>query len=141
MWECPKCGRWFTRPGQSHSCGSFSVDQFLAGSSKEANALYRQFEEFILALGQVRIAPAKTRIGFQNCRIFAAVNRVTDRHLRIHIVTSAPIKSGRVHRVEHPEPDCAVNHIRIVELQDLDEELAGWLRQGYEWGVAIQTAP
>jgi hypothetical protein len=121
---------------ETHSCGSFSVDQFLASKSNEASDLYRQVEKFILGLGDVRIAPAKTRIGFQNCRIFAAVNRAADWHLDIHIVTFTPIQSERVRRVEQLTPDCAVNHIRIGGVQDLDEELAGWLRQGYEWGAS-----
>ena len=91
---------WFTRPGQTHSCGSFSVDQFLADNSKEASDLYRQVEKFILGLGDVGIAPAKARIGFQHRHIFAVVNRAADRHPDIHIVPFTPIQSERVRRIE-----------------------------------------
>jgi hypothetical protein len=110
------------------------VEQFLAGKPLEAVALYRQFEAFVLGLGGVRLAPARTRVGFQNRRIFAAANRLAAGRLDIHIVTYAPILSGRVRRVELLAPDCAVNHISLAGPHDLDGELAGWLRLGLEWG-------
>ena len=31
MWKCPKCGRSFSREGQSHYCGKIeTVDQYIA---------------------------------------------------------------------------------------------------------------
>jgi len=38
-------------------------------------------------MGNVNRAPAKTRIGFQHGRIFAAANGLSRNGLRIHIVT------------------------------------------------------
>lgn len=134
MWQCPECDRFFTHAGHSHSCGSYSEDEFLKGKSDQAVQLYRKFALLVNSLGNVMVAPAKTRIGFQNCRIFAAVNRVGESHLYIHIVTSAPIESARVRRVEYPSPDCAVNHLRISNEQELDSELVAWLQRGIRWG-------
>jgi hypothetical protein len=134
MWTCPKCGRSFTRPGQSHSCGSFSVSKFLEGKPAQAVQLYRGFEELVAGLGHVLVAPAKTRIGFQNRRIFAAVNRIGETHLDIHIVTASPIHSHRVRRIEQLSPSCSLNHLRVRREGELDCELAEWLRRGYEWG-------
>ena len=110
------------------------MQKYLSGKPESVVHLYRQFEHLALALGEVEIAPAKTRIGFQNRRIFAAVNRLGKRHLDVHIVTSQPIKSQRVRRLEALDQTCCVNHLRIQLLEDLDEEFLGWLRQGYEWG-------
>ncbi len=96
--------------------------------------LYRQFEGLVLSLGEVEIAPAKTRIGFQNRRIFAAVNCIGRQHLAIHIVTSRPIESQRVDRIEALDHACYVNHLRILSPENLDGELLGWLKLGYAWG-------
>lgn len=136
MWQCPKCSRLFTRSGQSHSCGSFSVDQFLKGKSDQAVQLYQKFALLVSNLGNVLVAPAKTRIGFQNRRIFAAVNQVGKSHLYIHIITTSPIKSSRIQRVEILSPVCTVNHIRISDEQELDNELMACLQRGYEWGIS-----
>jgi hypothetical protein len=37
-----------------------------------------------------------------------------------------------VHRLEAREQACYANHLRIRSPEDLDGELLGWLRQGYE---------
>ncbi len=134
MWSCPRCGRRFTRSAQSHACGSYTVQDYLSGKAERSVKLYRQFEGMVLSLGVVEITPAKTRIGFQNRRIFAAVNRIGRQHLAIHIVTSRPIESQRVDRIEALDQACYVNHLRILSPEDLDGELLGWLKLGYAWG-------
>lgn len=110
------------------------MDEHLLGKPEGSVELYRKFEGLALGLGEVEIAPAKTRIGFQNQRIFAAVNRIGQQHLDVHIVTSQPIKSQRVRRVNALDQTCYVNHLHIRSPEELDGELLDWLRQGYEWG-------
>ena len=111
MWKCPKCGRLFTRPGQSHSCGPFSVARFLEDRPAQAIELYQGFEELVTGVGDVLVAPAKTRIGFQNRRIFAAVHGIGENHLDVHIVTASPIHSEKIRKIERLSPECSVNHI------------------------------
>lgn len=134
MWKCPKCGREFTRQGQPHSCGPYRVDGYLEGKPSSGVALYRAFESLALGLGDVVLAPAKTRIGFQHGRIFAAVNAVREARIDVHIVTSSPIRSPRIRRVESLGPADHVNHFAIESASQLDEEVAGWLRAGVRWG-------
>ena len=133
MWKCPKCGRPFTRPRHPHSCVRVSVHDFLGGKSPLQVDLYKSFEKMALAIGNVNIAPAKSRIGFQHGRIFAAVNGLSRNGLRIHIVTKRPIKSSRVVRSESFAPDCHVNHFLLRTTEDIDEHLREWLQDGYEW--------
>ena len=140
MWTCPKCGRPFTRPHQSHSCGRFSVDAILSGKTPHEVTLFRRFEELALGVGEVVVAPAKTRIGFQRGRIFAAVNGVNRGQIQVHFVTEKSLRSGRIHRVESLAPDCYVNHASFASLQELDDEVVQWLRRGYEWGGASLPA-
>jgi hypothetical protein len=92
----------------------------LSGKAERSVKIYRQFESLVLSLGEVEIAPAKTRIGRQ--------------HLAIHIVTSGPIESQRVNKIEAIDQACHVNHLRILSPEDLDGELLGWLKLGYAWG-------
>ena len=133
MWTCPKCGRPFTRPHQSHSCVRASVNDFLKGKTAQQVALYRQFERLALAVGDVNLAPAKGRIGFQHGRIFAAANALTRNGLRVHVVTSAPIRSPRVIRAEVMAADCYVSHFLVRSEHEADDEMKHWLKQGYQW--------
>jgi hypothetical protein len=113
------------------------VQDYLSGRPEGAVQLYRQFERLVMTLGEVEIAPAKTRIGFQNRRIFAAVNHIGQQHLDVHIVTSRPIENQRVRRLEVLDQACYVNHLRIQSQEELDDELLNWLRQGYKWGEGL----
>ncbi len=133
MWSCPRCGRLFTRPHQTHSCGHFTVDAFLKGRTRLQVDLYRRFEKLALAVGDVNLAPAKGRIGFQHGRIFAAANGFSSSGLRAHVVTRAPIKSARILRSEAMAPDCYLNQFLIRSADDVDEEVELWLRRGYQW--------
>ena len=140
LWRCPACGRPFTRKGHSHSCARHTVDEHLSGKSEAVRRLYRAFERLVLSLCDAHVTAAKTRIGFQNRRIFACVNRIAASHIDAHIVTSAPIASKRIRRVEVLDDHCFVNHLRIASERELDEQLARWLRRGVAWGEAASRA-
>src|SRR5690349_10039288 len=86
LWQCPKCDRPFANRNQSHSCGKYSVDDFLAGKSKHSIALFNRFRQMIESCGPVILAPAKTRVGFQVRMIFASVNKLNDDGLFAHVV-------------------------------------------------------
>jgi hypothetical protein len=133
MWNCPKCGRPFTRPHHPHSCSRASVEDFLGGKTPLQVELYRTFEARTLEVGDVNLAPTKSRIGFQHGRIFAAVNGLTRNGLRVHIVTKQPIVSTRLIRLEVMAPDCYINHFLLSSAHDIDKELMEWLRLGYQW--------
>jgi hypothetical protein len=139
VWTCPKCHRSFTHPHQSHSCGPFTVEAFLEGRPPHEVALFRRFEELALGIGDVALAPAKGRIGFQHGRIFAAVNGLTHNGIRIHIETKTPIMSARVRRLEALGLACHVNHLSVAQPDQIDAELGSWLRDGYEWGGGVPT--
>lgn len=140
MWICPKCARPFTRPNQTHSCGQFSVEAFLRGRSNLEVALYRRFEALALEERGVTLAPAKTRVGFQRGRIFAAVNGIGPNGMRAHIVTRLPIRGPRIVRTEVLSPGTCINHVRFTKSEEIDSEVAAWLRAGREWGAADERS-
>jgi hypothetical protein len=135
LWTCPKCDRRFVNSNMPHSCGRYSVKDFLAGKSPHAISLYENFSAFVHACGPVRVAPAKTRIGFQVRMIFAAVNKLSDRGLEAHVVLTRRLKNSRFRRIETMTSKCYVHHFIIRSLSDLDEEVETWLREAYQVGT------
>jgi len=135
LWTCPNCDRQFVNSNMPHSCGRYSVKQFLTGKTKQAITLYRHFNALVHDCGPVKIAPAKTRIGFQVRMIFAAVNKLSDRGLDAHVVLTRRLESPRFTRIETMTPKCYVHHFRIKSLSELDEEVANWLREAYQVGT------
>jgi len=134
LWTCPKCGRQFANRNQEHSCGQFTVEDFLKGKGANALAMYRRFVELAEACGPVLIAPAKTRIGFQVRMIFAAVNKLTERQLDAHVVLTRRIENPRFHRIETLTPTCHVHHFRVHAPEELDDEAASWFCEAYTVG-------
>lgn len=135
LWTCPKCKRQFVNSNMPHSCGHYSVRQFLTGKSQRAISLYEHFSALVSDCGPVKIAPAKTRVGFQARMIFAAVNKLNDHCLDAHVVLSRRLDSPRFRRIETMTPKCYVHHFRIESLGELDDEVRTWLREAYIVGT------
>ena len=135
LWTCPKCRRQFVNRNMPHSCGRYSVEAFLNGKSQFAISLYKRFVALARRCGPVRIAPAKTRIGFQVRMIFAAVNRLNDRGLDAHIVLTRRVESPRFRRIDTLTPRCHVHHFRVESLSELDDEVESWLQEAYRVGT------
>jgi hypothetical protein len=65
LWTCPDCGNTFVTANMWHSCGRFSLDALFTRSEPQVLDLYRQFEDLVRSLGQIKVIPQKTRISFQ----------------------------------------------------------------------------
>jgi hypothetical protein len=83
----------------------------------------------------VTVNVTKSRISFQARVRFAAVNRVTRSGLVCHFWIRRQIASPRVGRVDLYPPDNYVHEFRVTHLDELDDELASWLREAYEAGL------
>ncbi len=118
-----------------HSCGRYSVKQFLAGKSQHAVSLYEHFSALVHDCGPVLTAPAKGRIGFQVRMIFAAVNKLSDGGLDAHVVLTRRLDGPRFRRIETMTPKCHVHHFRVESISELDDEVKDWLREAYQVGT------
>jgi len=124
-----------------HSCGRYSVEKFLSGKSRNAVSLYEHFTSLMRECGPFKIAPAKTRIGFQVRMIFAAVNKLNDQGLDAHVVLSRRLNSPRFRRIETTTSKCYVHHFRLESLRELDDEVKHWLQEAYQVGTQVHLNP
>ena len=67
--------------------------------------------------------------------IFAAVNKLSDRGLEAHVVLTRRLQNSRFTRIETMSPKCYVHHFRIESMNDLDEQVKGWLQEAYQVGT------
>ncbi len=137
LWRCPACGRPFANRNQSHSCGRFSAAAFLAGKPEGARALYDAFVALVERCGPVTLAPGTTRVGFQVRMIFAAVDRLGAGTLDAHVVLARRLEHPRFRRIESISPRNHVHYFRIRSVAELDDEVAGWLREAYAVGEQL----
>jgi hypothetical protein len=131
LWTCPRCRRPFKNRNQAHSCGLFTVGQLLDGKPPEVIELYDRFSELVLRCGEVMVAPTKTRVLFKVRTVFATV-AVTRNWLDVVLVLGRRLKSRRIKKAQEEYPGI-VHFLRIESIEDLDDDLASWLREAYDY--------
>jgi hypothetical protein len=131
LWTCPRCLRQFANPNQAHSCGRFTVEQLLDGKSPEIVALYDRLYDLVQRLGQVVVAPTKTRILFKVRTVFATV-AIARNWLDLVIVLGRRLHHRRIKKTQEEYPGI-VHFLRIDKTEDLDNNLARWLQEAYDY--------
>jgi len=136
MWTCPRCGKTFKNTSQSHSCGDYTEAAFLAGKTEKEIQLYEGLKHILRGLGlDVRLSPAKTRIGFITTVTFAAVNRLGHGKLCGHILLrSARTESKKFIKIEGPMTGWYVHHFCFEDPNFFDDEMMVYLRESYRLG-------
>jgi hypothetical protein len=131
LWICPKCQRKFARAHQWHSCASFTIVQYLDGKPPEIVALFDRLVEMAKACGSVIVSPTKSMVLFKARTTFAEIKAKKDR-LDIQLVFDKRVKNSRFTKVSTPWPGCIVHSLQVQESDELDDQVAGWLKLAYE---------
>jgi hypothetical protein len=131
LWTCPRCCRQFKNRNQAHSCGQYTVEQLLDGKPSEVVELYDRFAELVLRCGEIVIAPTKTRVLFKVRTVFATVG-VTRNWLDVVFVLGRRVKNRRIKKAQEEYPGI-VHFLRIERIEDLDDDLANWLQEAFDY--------
>jgi hypothetical protein len=107
-------------------------EEFLDGHP-DGLAIYRRVADVIDGLGEAEVRVSKSQIGFRARHGFAYLwrpGRYVDND--VPAVLSIPLptehKSERFKSVVHPSPKVWMHHLEIRDPDQVDEEVAGWLR-------------
>jgi hypothetical protein len=133
LWQCPACERRFANRNQSHACGRHDLEHHFAGKPPEVRALFDAVVAELRALGPVTMLPEKTRIAFQVRMSFA---QLTPRRGWIdgHVVLARRLENPRFRSVQTFSPRNHLHTFRLTTLDDVDDELRGWLAEAYRVG-------
>jgi hypothetical protein len=141
LWTCPRCGRSFANRNQSHACApTVDLDHHLEGKDPEVVAIFRRLVELAERNGPVTVLPEKTRIAFQVRMSFAAFT-LRRRWVDGHVVLARRLESPRFRKVESFSPRNHLHQFRLEGLDEVDEEVAGWLAEAYRVGEQRHLAP
>ncbi len=133
LWTCPRCGNAFVNRNQYHSCGRLDPSVPFAGKPGRIRELFERFRGMVEACGPVTLVPYRDRIGFMvRVRFAGAVPKA--RWLDIGFWLPRRIESPRFRRIETLYPDVHIHLLRVTEPDQLDPEVAGWLREAYAVG-------
>ena len=108
----------------------------------DAIPLYEKFEKCVEDLvPEVRIKVQKTQISFYNRHMFACVSFAGVRRKKDCPDCYIVVTFGLEHKAESPRIDIAtepypnrwIHHVLISELEEIDDELMGWIREAAEF--------
>lgn len=131
LWTCPRCQKLFWQPNTSHSCGDHTVDQFLEGKGPKAIAYWERLKQMVAACGPHSLIANKTNIGFMVLVRFIGVTRISERGMTMNFWLKEPISSPRFAKVEYLLHRDWLYTLRITDLEEMDDELQGWLCRSY----------
>ena len=127
LWVGPKCQRPFANVNQWHSCGHYTVEEFLKNGSETALTLYEAFAKKMESIGPFLYVPVKTRIGFRVRMTFAVINKLGKDYVDGHLILNQRCESEKFYKIEFD----SVHHFRIKHLDEIDEEFVEFMKKSY----------
>lgn len=111
----------------------------MSGADPKVVELYRRLEVIVRSCGPVTLTPTKDRIRFRALVQFAGVVIQRNR-LRVGFILSRRLENPRISKILSFTPGRFSHAVYIRTLEDLDNELKGWLREAYEVGRTRRPA-
>lgn len=112
----------------------WTVERHLAGRPARIVALYHRFIELAEACGPFTYAVAKTAITLKGSRRGFAGASLGDTWLEGYIDLQRQLQDRRIRRSTPYTKRLFVNRYRVVSLEELDDDFAGWLAEAYRVG-------
>lgn len=142
MWTCPKCGHQFYNKNQSHSCGGYSVDDFLKGKSEYSIRLFNDFLAGYRRVGHFELHPVKTRVALLTQMRFCSINKIAADHIDIHLVLTEPYEHTLCfYKIDNLAGRFFVHHARIYDYEDFTAELHYFMTLAYSVGNREHVNP
>ena len=142
MWTCPKCQHQFYNKNQSHSCGNFTIDDFLRGKPAESADLFNFFLDEYREIGPFELHPVKTRVALLTKMRFCAVNKIGADHIDIHLVLTQLFEDTLCfYKIDNLANRFFVHHARLYNKDDITDELKKYMALAYEVGNRAHVAP
>ncbi len=134
LWRCPKCGKYYVTRNMWHACARHTLDEHFAHRDPKLRLLFDGLMGLVKRSGPLKVVPGKTGIAFQvRMRFGGAVVRKNS--IEAGFVLPRRIEHPRIKKVIAYTPRAYGHHVDIRTPADLDDELAGWLREAYRVGA------
>jgi hypothetical protein len=131
LWRCPKCGREFAKRNQWHSCLAYDVDDHFEGKDPLLQEIFDRLVSLMKEFGPLRVDAVKRNINLIAKHHLGGVE-VQKKALRLGFVNDEPLESERFVRVTRLGPHRVGHTVKLHSLEDVDDELLGWLRRAYD---------
>ena len=140
LWTCPKCGHEFVNKNQYHSCKRYELDDVFGGKPAFVRELFDRLHEMLAKLGPVKLQAYRDKVAFMvNVRFAGATPRRNG--LDVGLWLTRRIDHPRFRRIETLHPTAHIHNVRLTHVDDVDDELSGWLSEAYAIGRQEHLRP
>ena len=131
-WTCPKCDREFGRAQQSHVCvPGCTVEECLAPWPPAYREIYDRITDHLATLGPLHADAVRVGVFLKSDRKLAEV-RPKARSLSLALFLPRPVDHPRISRRYPPSGDRTAHMIKLLDPDDVDEQLCAWLTESYD---------
>ena len=135
MWTCPKCKHKFYNKNQSHSCGNYTIEDFLNGKKEKAVELFNYFLSEYRKIGEFELHPVKTRVALLTKMRFCSINKLGKDFIDVHFVLTKPYEDNLCfYRIENLADRFFVHHLKIYNKADINSEVKKFMELAYDTG-------
>lgn len=135
MWTCNKCGHKFYNKNQSHSCGNYSLDDFLKNKTEKAIGLFHHFIFEYKKLGHFEIHPVKTRVALLTKMRFCSINKIGKDFIDVHFVLTQPFNDNHCfHKIENLSNRFFIHHLKLYCKSDINREVKKFMQLAFKIG-------
>ncbi len=134
LWICPKCGAPLVTRNQWHSCVITTVEELFSKSEPHVLPVFKRFVEAARSIGDITVVPQKTRVVVVARVRFCGGEPRRD-HFRANFALRRRMDHPRIAKIVEYNPRWIAHHLRLYRIEDVDEELTGWLRESFAVGM------
>lgn len=134
MWKCPGCEQLFYNKNQAHSCGNYSIGQFLRNKTGKSCRLFYAFLERYKEVGVYQLHPVKTRVALLTKIRFASINKLGSDYLLGHLVLTAEYREPVFYKIDNLNNRFYVHHFRLNDEKDISL-LKKYMHLAYKVGM------
>lgn len=135
-WNCLLCRRTFNDPQQKHFCGNQSISEFLSGKPDSVLLLFDVFMLKVQEIGPFQVHAGKSMLILKNKKTFAQVIYFGKQFIDIVFQFKQSYNDNFCFRkiVLVPGTTDFNHHLRLMQPDDLNEEVIGYLKKAYHLG-------
>jgi hypothetical protein len=130
MWTCPKCKRVFDKANQPHSCKKVPPEKHFDNKEKSKELFNYLVEQIDTKIGKCKMVSLPCCIHLFGKYDFLAALPKKDR-LEIRFELERKLASPRLKVAVPTSAKYYKNCIDITAIDDINEELLGWLTTAY----------
>lgn len=110
-----------------------TIEAFFAGRKTESALYDALIQRMLYQLPSFEVKVQKTQITFTNPRVFACISLKWKNTLTVTIGLPFKTESPRIFAASEPYPSRWTHHVKIKNVEEIDEELMNWLQAAYSF--------